>query len=157
MKRTEGINFAFSKDGIGINGNDFLSVNGQNETVLKHEVKQETDFQNSVCSPLSVADMSFDKSPSTGTQKYTAFIPNKGTIQKYDAELKGFLQRKYVSELLKTRDRKDSIMWYRSVLFSRALSIEGCPKEKLCVRMTTNRSTCNEYAEEGKNRLLNFN
>ena len=47
-------------------------------------------------------------------------------------------------------------MWYRSVLLSRALSIEGCPKEKLCVRRTTNRSTCNEKYAEDCYRLSKF-
>ena len=149
--------FAFSKDEKGRNGNDFLPIKGQNETVLKHEIKQETDFQHSVSSPLSVVDMSFNKPLSTGTQKYTAFIPNKETIQKYDAELNGFSKRKYVSKLLNlAKDREDSITWYRSVLLSRALSIEGCPKEKLCVRRTTNRNTCNEKYAEDCFRLSNF-
>ena len=145
--------FAFSNDRPGRNGNDFPAIKGQNESVPKPEIKQEMDFQSSMSSPL----MAFSRPLGNGIQKYTAFIPNEETIQKYDVELNGFKKGKYVSKLLDlAKDREDSIIWYRSVLLSRALSIEGCPKEKLCVRRTTNRSTCNEKYAEDCYRLSKF-
>ena len=84
-------------------------------------------------------------------------IPNQQTIQKYDDELNRFPKDKYIAKLLNlASEREDYITWYRNALLSRALSMEGCPKGKLCARRTTSKSTSNQKYAEDCYRLSNF-
>ena len=47
----------------------------------------------------------------------------------------------YIEKLSKMSNNESLATWYRTILFTRASQIEGCPKGKLCHRKTTVKST----------------
>ncbi|CAG2246966.1 unnamed protein product [Mytilus edulis] len=67
-----------------------------------------------------------------------------------DLELINLPRDSYIVKLIKlTNDSGDTITWYRSMLTSRAKSIQGCPLGKLITRKSTNRgSSSQKYAKD---------
>ncbi|CAC5422292.1 unnamed protein product [Mytilus coruscus] len=78
------------------------------------------------------------------------FIPNQDFIAMLDQELKDLPRDSYIVKLIElTNDSDDTITWHRSMLTSRAKSIQGCPLGKLITRKSTNKgSSSQKYAKD---------
>ena len=70
------------------------------------------------------------------------FVPNQDFIAMLDNELADLPKDSYIPKLIElTNESDDTITWYRSILASRAKSIDGCPVGKLFTRKSTNKSS----------------
>ncbi|VDI21735.1 Hypothetical predicted protein [Mytilus galloprovincialis] len=78
------------------------------------------------------------------------FVPSQEFIAKLDDNLFNLPRDLYIPKLLEmTNDIENTITWYRSILTSRAKSVQGCPTGKLYTRKGTSRSSSTlKYAKD---------
>ena len=109
----------------------------------RHYVNKEN-----TCS-LDDSQVYFDSQPSESSQ-VSEFVPNQEFYAMLDKELLNLPKDAYIEKLIEvSHNSDDTITWYRSVLCSRARSIQGCPLGKLFTRKSTNKSTSAEkYAHD---------
>lgn len=78
------------------------------------------------------------------------FAPDQGYIQTLDTELTNLSRDVYISRLKElTHDNENTISWYRTILLSRARSVQGCPLGELITRKSTvTSSSATKYARD---------
>ncbi|CAG2232272.1 unnamed protein product [Mytilus edulis] len=91
-----------------------------------------------------------DEYSETQNSQIADFVPNQEFISLLDQELSDLPRDSYVLKLIElTHDSENTITWYRTILASRAKSIQGCPTGKLFTRKSTNRSSSTQkYAKD---------
>ncbi|CAC5424454.1 unnamed protein product [Mytilus coruscus] len=71
-----------------------------------------------------------DEYSETQNSQIADFVPNQEFIYLLDQELSDLPRDSYVFKLIDlTHDSENTITWYRTILASRAKSIQGCPTE----------------------------
>ncbi|CAG2233981.1 unnamed protein product [Mytilus edulis] len=91
-----------------------------------------------------------DEYSETQNSQKNDFVPNQECLSLLDQELSDLPRDSYVLKLIElTHDSENTITWYRTILASRAKSIQGCPTGKLFTRKSTNRSSSTQkYAKD---------
>ncbi|VDI27220.1 Hypothetical predicted protein [Mytilus galloprovincialis] len=129
------------------NMNDtFKQYSPQNSQIVHILTEIGTPVRTNVNNDDSIVDSQDSQDSSQGTH----FIPNQDFIAMLDLELIDLPRDSYIVKLIElTNDSDDTITWYRSMLTSRAKSIQGCPLGKLITRKSTNRgSSSQKYAKD---------
>ncbi|CAG2220218.1 unnamed protein product [Mytilus edulis] len=109
-----------------------------------------TEIGTPVRQNVNIDDSIVDSQDFQDCSQGTHFMPNQDFIAKLDLELIDLPRDSYIVKLIElTNDSDDTITWYRSMLTSRAKSIQGCPLGKLITRKSTNRgSSSQKYAKD---------
>lgn len=90
--------------------------------------------------PLTVSNLN-TQSGDNIISSQDSYIPSQNTIEIIDRTLHSQPRDIYIEKLSKMSNNESLVTWYRTILFTRASQIEGCPKGKLCHRKTTVNST----------------
>ena len=122
--------------------NEYLPQNSQMVGIL-------TEIGTPCRSNVNIGDSFVDSQNSECSQDtYTGYIPNQDFIAMLDRELDELAKEPFIVKLIElTNESEDTITWYRSVLASRARSLQGCPLGKLVTRKSTHKtSSLQKYA-----------
>ncbi|CAC5426419.1 unnamed protein product [Mytilus coruscus] len=129
------------------NMNDtFKQYSPQNSQIVHILTEIGTPVHQNVNNDDSIVDSQDFQDSSQGAH----FVPNQDFIAMLDQELIDLHRDSYIAKLIElTNDSDDTITWYRSMLTSRAKSIQGCPLGKLITRKSTNKgSSSQKYAKD---------
>lgn len=79
-----------------------------------------------------------------------SYIPSQKTYEQLDNILHKLPRELYIEKLSQLSNNNENLItWYRTILFGRASTVQGCPKGKLCTRKTTLvSSSIKKYAKD---------
>ncbi|CAC5396963.1 unnamed protein product [Mytilus coruscus] len=128
------------------NMNDtFKQYSPQNSQIVHILTEIGTPVHQNVNNDDSIVDSQDFQDSSQGAH----FVPNQDFIAMLDQELIDLPRDSYIAKLIElTNDSDDTITWYRSMLTSRAKSIQGCPLGKLITRKNTDKCSSSQKYEK---------
>lgn len=124
---------------------DYNSDNARQGLAGQHEL----NGTQGTCNGNNTMSTQSSPPPTQQSSQFPSPIPNQQLIERLDCALYGLNHEAYIDKLLELGESERIITWYRTMLLSRAGSIESCPKGRLITRKSTqNATSCEKYAKD---------